>query len=489
MSKYDTLSKDEKILLFSPKYWDGNKIETENQLKIFEWEKKGYDLLEEFLISKGGKELQNRIIPTKEESILKELKLGSHIPFTGQYLSKNIQGTIYKTKTITCWDTYNWSDKKWLNCKGSRCFYQNLNIKLIPTIDSFSDFKISIFKLIKEEKSFFSNKKFVQEIELYPFLENSIHRKLNHFIVESEMEDYSFSIRKEFYDQPMNFWKFIEKGDFDEYLLDSTDIILLKDLYQVLDRYINELYIEFIVKPQEEKEKEKENTQSEIQKIILSEFDKNSDGRLDIIEGRNLLMDLLEKNQSIVVEFDHTLVQSMIKLNKFLNTKKENLTLVFKLLNQVENKNELDYVLEVLRKGVENYESLLIHSMNMIISIKEKDLISYYEIYETFDELGVFNSNWEMEISQKLSNIESKLGTLINSINNLISSIKQMEYSISSKIENLTYTTTKSFSILEQSLTTELKSIRSGVELNNLLTGISTYQLYKINKNTKSLKH
>lgn len=486
MSKYDTLSKDEKILLFSKKNWEIRKIETEDQLKVFEWEKKGFDLIEEFLISKGGKENKYRETP-EEKKILKELKLGSRVPFWGQYLSKNIQGTIYETKRTPCWDVYDWSKKKWSNFRGS-CQYQNLSINLNPIIDDFSDFKISIFKLVKEENSFFSNKKFVQEIVLYPFLENCIHYKLNQFIDESEMEEYHYSLRREFWEEPMNFWKFIEKEDFNEYILDSTDIIFLKDLYKVLDNYVNELYREFIVQPREEKEKEKENTQSEIQKIILSEFDKNSDGRLDIIEGRNLLMDLLEKNQSIVVEFDHTLVQNIIKLNKFLNTKKDNLVRVFEILSNVETKNDLNNVLNVLRKGIENYESMLIHSLNMVISIKEKDLISYYEIYETFDELSVFNSNWENEVHNKLSNIDFKLGNMINSLNKLIISVNQMENSISSKINNLTYTTKNSFSKLENSLSTELKSIRSGIQLNNLLTGISTYQTYKVNTNTKSLK-
>lgn len=487
MSKYDDLSKDEKILLFSKKNWQIIKIETEDQLKFFEWEKKGYDVLEEFLISKGGKEFEG-LFQTEEKKIVKELKLGSRVPFLGQYMSKNVQGTIYETKTIPCWDEYSWKDKKWLNYRGSGCFYQNLSIKLIPFMDSFSDFKISIFKLVKEENSFFSKKKFVQEIELYPFLENVIHHNLNRFIDESEMEEYHYSLRKEFWEEPMNFWKFIEKEDFNEYILDSTDIIFLKELYKVLDNYVNELYREFIVQPREEKEKEKENTQSEIQKIILSEFDKNSDGRLDIIEGRNLLMDLLEKNQSIVVEFDHTLVQNITKLNKFLNTKKDNLVRVFEILSNVETKNDLNNVLNIMRKGIENYESMLIHSLNMVISIKEKDLISYYEIYETFDELSVFNSNWENEVHNKLSNIDFKLGNMINSLNKLIISVNQMENSISSKINNLTYTTKNSFSKLENSLSTELKSIRSGIQLNNLLTGISTYQTYKVNTNTKSLK-
>jgi hypothetical protein len=32
-------------------------------------------------------------------------------------------------------------------------------------------------------------------------------------------------------------------------------------------------------------------------------------------------------------------------------------------------------------------------------------MITFYEIYETFDQLGVFNSNWENEVSNKLSEI------------------------------------------------------------------------------------
>jgi hypothetical protein len=63
-----------------------------------------------------------------------------------------------------------------------------------------------------------------------------------------------------------------------------------------------------------------------------------------------------------------------------------------------------------------------------------------------------------------------------------------MEIKISNSVNNLTYTTKSSFQNLQSSLTTELKHIRRGVGLNNILTGIQTHQLYKINKNTKSLR-
>ena len=44
------------------------------------------------------------------------------------------------------------------------------------------------------------------------------------------------------------------------------------------------------------------------------------------------------------------------------------------------------------------------------------------------------------------------------------------------------------FADLDTSLTRELQSIDSSLQTNNLLTGIQTYQMYKINKNTKGLR-
>ena len=101
---------------------------------------------------------------------------------------------------------------------------------------------------------------------------------------------------------------------------------------------------------------------------------------------------------------------------------------------------------------------------------------------EEVDSLGVFNSNWENEISGKLSSIDSKLSDVISSIKEVVLSIRNMEDSITSSLDELTYTTKSSFEQLNISVTSELKLIRSGIEWNNLLTGIQTYQTYKLRK-------
>ena len=63
-----------------------------------------------------------------------------------------------------------------------------------------------------------------------------------------------------------------------------------------------------------------------------------------------------------------------------------------------------------------------------------------------------------------------------------------MERNIVNRLDKLTYVTENSFKELNSSITNELKSVNSSIKFNNLLTSIQTYQTYKINKNTKSLR-
>ena len=62
--------------------------------------------------------------------------------------------------------------------------------------------------------------------------------------------------------------------------------------------------------------------------------------------------------------------------------------------------------------------------------------------------------------------------------------IREMGETIISSIEDLSYITEESTRMLDN----RLGEIDSSIKTNNLLTLIQTYQTYKINKNTKSLK-
>ena len=106
--------------------------------------------------------------------------------------------------------------------------------------------------------------------------------------------------------------------------------------------------------------------------------------------------------------------------------------------------------------------------------------MAFYEIYEMFDKLGVFNTNWENEIALKLKTIGDKLDELILAIN-------EMEENLIFELKRLNYTVQEGFSNLTEHVTTQLQEINSTIKWGNLISTIQTYQLYKINKQTKPL--
>jgi len=58
---------------------------------------------------------------------------------------------------------------------------------------------------------------------------------------------------------------------------------------------------------------------------------------------------------------------------------------------------------------------------------------------------------------------------------------------IATDLKALSYQIEDSFNDLSASVSDELKSIDSSIKYNNLVSTVSAYQLYKINKQTKGL--
>lgn len=211
---------------------------------------------------------------------------------------------------------------------------------------------------------------------------------------------------------------------------------------------------------------------------ILQELDKDKNGEIDLIE--NDFNKLLSKYQKQVIGIDKNYIHQFVKVSNYIKTKKSNIQKIFESIEKTSSKVELDERLNLLKNQIHTYELLVFHSINMISALVSEDLITFYEIYESFDKIGIYNSNWENEVSDKLSTIGNKL-------NDLLLSIYEMENKIVSEISYLNYVTQESFSELNSSVTSNLKDINSSIDVNNLFTAINTYQLYKINKQTKPL--
>ena len=219
---------------------------------------------------------------------------------------------------------------------------------------------------------------------------------------------------------------------------------------------------------------------------VISELDKDGNGSVDVTEGEDF-MNLFRKHQKLIINVDRSYVQKFVKVSSYLNTKKENIQSLFNLLKKDTKLLKFNEHLGILKNQIHTYESLLFHSLNMISSLIDDDMITFYEIYESFDKLGIFNSNWENEVSGKLKEIDENISKVNQGMVNLMYSINEVGNKISRQISNLTYVTQGSFKSLTETLQTELKSIDSSIKVNNLYSLISTYQLYKINKQTKPL--
>jgi hypothetical protein len=235
-------------------------------------------------------------------------------------------------------------------------------------------------------------------------------------------------------------------------------------------------------------QKIEEERQNEINRIetlnfnknsIINQLDKDNNGEVDLLEGDSFNK-LLNKNQKIIIDIDKNYIQKFVKITIYLKTKKNNTQKIFESIRVTKNENELNELVSLLKNQIHTYELLVFHSISMITSLVQGDLISFYEIYECFDQLGVFNSNWENEVSTKLLNIG-------DGIKDLMYSIYHMEQSIVNSLENLSYITQDSFVDLKSSIDSQLSSIDSSIQCNNLLTGIQTYQMYKVNQNTKRI--
>ena len=213
---------------------------------------------------------------------------------------------------------------------------------------------------------------------------------------------------------------------------------------------------------------------------VLKDFDNDENGIIDLIEGDDVIMNLLKKHQQKIISIDKNYVQNFIKISNFLTIKKDNIKKLFLIVKKTNNRNELSDNLGLLKNQIHTFELLTIYTINMIASVIDNDLISFYEIYETFDKLNIFNSNFENETAEQLKIIG-------NDINRLMFSIDSMEVTIVNGLNKLTNVTNANFKELNSTITRELQSIDSSIKFNNLLTGISTYQLYKINKQTKGL--
>ena len=111
------------------------------------------------------------------------------------------------------------------------------------------------------------------------------------------------------------------------------------------------------------------------------------------------------------------------------------------------------------------------HSMAnaMLIYYLEDRKIRYFELFEAFEKMGVFDSTWEKNVLLKLESIDIRLATIGGKMIELNRNFKALADA-------------------SGNIVSELQSINNSLITNNVLTAITTYQTWRINRNTKYLE-
>ena len=222
------------------------------------------------------------------------------------------------------------------------------------------------------------------------------------------------------------------------------------------------------------KEKQRIKELKESQTNILSELDKDGNGEVDVVEGNDFNL-LLKKHQKTIIEVDKNYVQQFVKVSSYLKKKKGNIQSIFNSIKDTPNQEMLNEYVEILKDDIHTYNLVLFNSLNMIVSLVEDDMITFYEIHEMFDNLNMFDSKHEKDVSQKLINIGDGL-------KDLMYEVRRMGNKISDSIHELSYVTEET----NTQLTNQLSEIDSSIKVGNLISVINTDQNYKTNRRLNS---
>ena len=122
----------------------------------------------------------------------------------------------------------------------------------------------------------------------------------------------------------------------------------------------------------------------------------------------------------------------------YLKDKKANINVVFDAIKFESDELLIIEYSGILKNEINTYHSILANGISMLVALINEDFISYEEIYESLDRINLFDSQWEKDVSQKLTNIG-------NGLNDLLYEMQESNERIIDELSNLTYATESGF--------------------------------------------
>ena len=206
---------------------------------------------------------------------------------------------------------------------------------------------------------------------------------------------------------------------------------------------------------------------SVIQQNNLNVYNK---GDKSLILDSDIYYKILKNNQERINKIDRDYVQKFIRLNNYLKNKFESLyPILDRLKLSIETRGKEKYFeneeeINFFRGLVYSHNLMVNHSIVMITSLVEDDTITFFEIYEVFDKINVFNTNLENEINNSLSEINESLSDINFSIRGLMNQMRNMEKKIVTGLNQIN----TSIGSLENSVNKQLSETNSRLKYENL---------------------
>lgn len=318
-----------------------------------------------------------------------------------------------------------------------------------------------------------------------------------------------------------------------EYLneLQSQEIInksVLNTIFDIIESFIKEFLNEiFLFEDDEVKSKVLQKFKSiialsiyptnriDIEEYKITQLQKLqysiSDNKL-LLEHPDDIKDLIYKSEKDIINSNPVYILKFLKASDFIKRQYEVIEKSTFVLKKEDDKEIIDEWVEAISSQIGIYNISYLNCVAMISSLVSNKLTNFYELFYEFESLGVFNTSYEKNVLASLKvieneminlnknlsigylMIENKLNQVIEGISSLnqamfenTKAIYQLESRIVSSFQSLEKSIASTSSELAKSINGHLANIDSKIGFNNLVSVVSAYQLYKINKQTKPL--
>lgn len=219
-----------------------------------------------------------------------------------------------------------------------------------------------------------------------------------------------------------------------------------------------------------------------LQDFITVKESSRQENNLATVDSLKKSTSYIEINENLTKELKE--IQSKIETSqlpnilKILSYYKEQVTnhnILIEDVNSVDFYKVRDSEIESTTKGLEIYGSLVglleVCILSMFKCAKDNDLIEFYEFYNNFESMGLFMSTGEKAVIKGISDINNNLNSVVAGINVLAIGM----YNMSNQITQMS-----------NQISSQLASIKSGVDINNAIAAVNAYQNYQTKKALKS---